>query len=280
MNNDTLFVLSGYLDLSTYKILQPIYPKIFKNYQKLKKEYSQYFADQIHLKWKDKFEFIQKLNKKSATPKTKFFFLLCQYQAITELVYALEYCDIFSVKTLDIDIDLHSSDLESQNKCILQGYFLDNQLFDGEVKISSEMKSGYHNMFASQHLKIITDKKTYFLDINNDNNIIIDNNLGTSELDNNWGISVLDIIVDNPLFRLYSKIYCNFTEIFSISFDSINKITNSAMNSIVDRNVGNILGTLFSMGQNLNTWTTLDKKELISEYSDIDEIIKFRKGIN
>src|SRR5438067_2604294 len=102
MNNDTLFVLSQYIDLSSYKILESIHPKVFKNYQKLKDEYIQYFADRIQQRWQEKFEFITKLNRKSATPKTWGFYILCQYQAITELVCALEYCDIFKSQNLDL----------------------------------------------------------------------------------------------------------------------------------------------------------------------------------
>ncbi len=134
----------------------PKHPKIFTEvkYQKYQQEYQDYFHKLLVNDFSKFYNFSKTINDSVIY---KYYNFLYYNDAIKNIIYCLEYCNIFIyTKTLEIFdmINIHCN-LDSQlKKYELIGYFLSNKCINGEVKVYYDSIPNMYNLYNIKTLKI------------------------------------------------------------------------------------------------------------------------------
>jgi len=263
ISDDLLNIISEYLDLGSYESLIPEYPKIFTTlkYKKLQDEYQTYFYEQILTKFNNFNTHFKSLEFKDITIR-KYCSLKFYYQIIKNLVYTLEYCNIFSytgkIDQLDI-VDIESSTKEQLKKCQLKGYLMSdiNGIYIYDEVIITYNKEILPNSGGLDSRNILQ---------------IIKNNSTTINLH----ISAFNM---KTLMDLY--FYVRLKGINgSLKNDNYDTIANDLISDYVNNGAVSALNGLFNVfvtETRMNT-SKLSIQELDAEYENLLELINFRNS--
>jgi hypothetical protein len=243
ISSDVLSIIAGYIDLEHYYVLISIKPKIFtiEKYNNCQREYELFFYKTIKRKWQLCCAQIDKLPKNI---RAKYLYFQCQYDTITEIISALEYCNLFVYTGIeDFKYILSNSNrTEVIKKCTLSGYLIrsfDNVYNNKEVEIKYVYDPiyGIPSLISMPKICIICPgfkSQTY------------------SDL--------------NGLWKLYLEVMYKFDEILEGSYNNIIHIGNNIIN-------GNISGIFNSIIETV-TPTTLDGIE--AQYDEILELVNYK----